>query len=157
MAKKEELIRELVEARKGLEAAMAAVSREEKVYPEWTLKEMLAHIAGWDEVVLDTLQAHARGEAPTPLKMKSIQAYNELAVEKRSGLSYEEVLAEFREVRAGVLETLEAMSQEEIDAPLRFPWGGEGTVPEMVAIFSEHEEEHTKTLQSAVTTPNQEG
>jgi hypothetical protein len=148
---KEQLIRELVEARKGFEAAMAAVSVDEEVYPDWTLKELLAHIAGWDVVVLDILQAHARSEAPTPLAAKSINAYNELMVERRSRLNYEQVLAEFRQRRAEVLETLDTMPQERFDAPVQYPWGGEGTLPEMVAIFSEHEAEHTQTLQSSTT------
>jgi uncharacterized protein (TIGR03083 family) len=147
MESKEQLIRELVEARRAFEAAMAAVGTEAEVYPGWTLKELLAHIAGWDDVVLDMVRAHALDQAPRPLEAKSIQAYNEMSVEARRALSYDQALAEFQETRAKVLEALEGMPEDRVGAPLQYPWGGTGALAEMVAIFTEHEEEHTETLQ----------
>jgi uncharacterized damage-inducible protein DinB len=53
---------ELLAAIKGLdERAMTKV-----FYGTWSVKDILAHIAGWQHLMTDALERMARGEKPTP-------------------------------------------------------------------------------------------
>ena len=39
--------------------AQAEAHREKEIYREWTLKEFLSHMSGWDDAVIEALRAHA--------------------------------------------------------------------------------------------------
>ncbi len=92
-------IHRLDEARAGLESLLPRVDGNKQIYPNWTLKELLDHITGWDEMVLDALSAHLDGRMPANPVEKGIDAYNELSIQKRLGLTLGDSYAEFTAVR----------------------------------------------------------
>ncbi len=66
---KQFLIHRWEDRREKLKATVAEAEahREKKIYRGWRLKELLAHMSGWDDAVIASLKAHAEGaEGLTP-------------------------------------------------------------------------------------------
>lgn len=63
-AKKQKLLDELDAARARLEAALSKLDNSAQVYAPWRVKELLDHLAGWDEAVLTAFRSHTAGEVP---------------------------------------------------------------------------------------------
>ena len=76
----ERLIEELGKARSAMQRALSCVDRQREICPGWTVKEVLAHISGWDAVGTSTVRAHMAGEQPPALEARGIDAYNAYVV-----------------------------------------------------------------------------
>jgi len=66
-AKKDRLIAELVETRRAILAAAGSLSptRQDEVFlGHWSLKDLLAHLAGWDDANVEAIQALLEGRLP---------------------------------------------------------------------------------------------
>lgn len=137
------LIQRLDEARAGLESVLPRVDPAKQIYPNWTLKQMLDHIAGWDDAVIASLQAHVHGRSAGTPADRGIDYYNAQTVSTRESISFDHSLHEFQASRQVLKQTIQAMPEEKLTEPLIVPWGGRGTVSEIIEIFSGHEEEHT--------------
>jgi uncharacterized damage-inducible protein DinB len=51
------LIERLKNARQPLEDLLHQAPPDKEIYAGWTLKDLLAHISGWDHVTIEALQA----------------------------------------------------------------------------------------------------
>jgi len=146
MDERERLIRQFDGAREQVRAALAGIDPRMAVNPRWSVKELVAHLAGWDAVTGDALRAHATGDlAETPAK-GGINAYNARSVAARRGLSYEETVADWEQASDGLRQALVDMPAERLSEKMVFPWGPKGTVARAVAIMAGHEEEHAHEL-----------
>lgn len=148
MDEKTRLIQELDTARAHLQAALDQVSRKAEIYPHWTLKELLAHLTGWDEAVTASLRAHAGGREPAVPASRGINLYNAQSVETREALSYEQVVRECQLAREQLKAALNALPPEKFSQPMVFPWGQSGAVEKLVRVFVEHDEEHTAEIRA---------
>jgi ribosome modulation factor len=146
MDQNERLIERLDQGRRALQGMMVGLDRSMEICPGWTIKEVLAHIAGWDEVATDALQAHAAGGIPAPLDPPGIDDCNEAVVRRCEALSYEEVLQYWRQARRDLKNTLMDMPAEKLDEQLLYPWGERGNAARIVAILAEHEKEHAEEI-----------
>jgi hypothetical protein len=150
----EVFVKRLSESRNELEELIGKVNFHKEIYPGWTIKDLLAHIAGWDEVVLKTLKAHAAGEVPTITVKNGIDAFNLESVKARKDLPYDVVFEEFNSSRKMILETILEMPNEKIKESLISPWGQKQTVSDLVDIFSEHELEHAEDVHKWLENPD---
>jgi hypothetical protein len=140
------LIHRLDEARAGLESVLPRVDPAKQIYPNWTLKQMLDHIAGWDDAVIASLNSHVGGRrADTPAD-RGINIYNAQTVSTRESISFDQSLHEFQASRQILKKAIQAMPEEKLTEPLVTPWGDRGTVSEIVEIFAGHEDEHTADI-----------
>lgn len=139
-------INRLNETRAGLESLIPRVNANKMIYPNWTLKELLDHITGWDEMVLDTLNAHLEGRMPANPAEKGIDAYNVLSIQKRSGLTLADSYTEYTVIRQHLTGIIRLASAAKLAELIVVPWGGKATVSEFLEIFAHHEEEHTADL-----------
>lgn len=147
MEEKARLIRDLDEAREKMRAVLVDIDREVEIYPHWQIKHVLAHIAGWDDAVIASLHAHAAGEDPATPAIRGIDFYNAQTVAEREALSYDLIVKEWELSREQFKSIIREMSPEKLGVPLVFPWGGTGTVAQIVEIFAEHEIEHAEEIQ----------
>lgn len=147
MTERERLIHQLDGAREALRAAMAGMDADMAIYPSWTLKDILAHISGWDEVTIATLRAHASGEELGEPTLRDIDASNDQFIASREALDYEQVAADWELVRQELKAVIQEMPEDKFRESMLFPWGEHGTVSQIVAIFVEHEEEHATEIQ----------
>lgn len=139
-------VNRLNESRAGLESLFPRVDRKRQIYPKWTLKELLDHITGWDEMVIDTLNAHLESRQPANPAEQGIDAYNEISIQKRSRLSIENSIADFKSIRLCLTEIIQQTPAQKLAEMMVVPWGGKSTVSEFLEIFARHEEEHTADL-----------
>lgn len=112
--------------------------REDKLFPKWSLKDLVAHLTGWAVHDLEFLTALERGEEP--YWEPNIGEFNARSVEARKSRSWEEVYEEFVTSYLRLLEIYQALP-----APLwkrRFrhdqPLSPEENLQEDIKHFEEH-------------------
>jgi hypothetical protein len=149
------LVARLKAARQPLESLLPKTPTDKEIYAGWTIKELLAHMSGWDDVIIEALRAHARGEPVSPTVSTGINAYNARIVSTREGLSLEHVIQEWRATRQALLRALKDLPDEKFNLALTFPWGETGTVAYLIEIFIEHEEDHGKHLAAWLKNPDE--
>ncbi len=147
MKEAEHLIEDLDRARERMRAVVDRIDPEMEVYPGWTMKHVLAHIAGWDDATAASLRAHLGGEEPGTPAVRGIDYYNAESVATREALSYEQVLREWELAREQVRALLREMPPGKFEKPILSAWGRTGTVAQLIAIFVHHEIEHAEEIE----------
>ncbi|MFN2146515.1 MAG: DinB family protein [Anaerolineales bacterium] len=151
MTDRQQLIQDLKQARVAMQEVIDSIDLDRAIYAPWKIKEVLAHIAGWDEGVVVSLKAHRAEEIFTPAAFHGIDHYNAESVSTRETLTYDHVLREFHAQRAELLEILENMPDEKFEQKLIFPWGETGSLADLVHIFSHHETEHAREIMEIIS------
>jgi hypothetical protein len=140
------LIKQLDETRTKFEELLPRVDPGKEIYPGWTIKDILAHVSGWDDATIDSLRSHVAGRSPeTPAKI-GIDQYNLLSIQTRADADYEHVFNEWKLNRHILHTILEQMPEGKFNEPLIVPWGPLKTVGYLVDLFREHEEEHVQDI-----------
>lgn len=130
-------------------AQIAALSDAERAgagTPErWSAKDHLAHTMYWKERTAERLAAAARGDSPTDTGDDFLQI-NEENFEHHQARPWADVLADDARIHAALLAGLDALSDDDLTDPARFPWndgqplltsalGSVGHVQEHIAQF----------------------
>jgi len=143
-----QLLQQLDNARARLNAVLETVNPQSELNPGITVKDMLAHIAAWDEVCVDSLRLLVAGEEPPVTVTQGIDAFNDKATTSYSDFGYEEVLQKLEMNRQQFTAIIDAMPEKMLTMEYTVPWGGLGTVSGIVKILSEHEEEHADEVEN---------
>lgn len=150
MSTQQTFIAELEHARATMQGLLddleAAQKDRQEVYPTWTIKELLAHLTGWDDACIASLQAHLRGDVPATPAARGLDPYNASTVYEREALSLEQVIAEWDHTRETFKNLIRALPVDKVEEPFVFPWGPKGRLSDMVKIFAEHEIEHAEEI-----------
>ena len=134
MEEKSRLIEQLDQARQALKDVLTGLDPHTEIYPGWTLEELYAHLAGWDEAVTASLHAHAVGNEPGTPAVRGIDYYNAESVATREPLSLEQTLKECDLAREQLKAAILELPAEKLKEPLVFPWGDIGS--ELVNLLS---------------------
>lgn len=143
-----ELLERLDEARDQMHSVLSFCDPTESIYPDWSLKSVLVHIYGWEEVVLRSIEVFITGEETYLLPSQSINAHNAEMVDRASNHDYGQVQKKWEHTRIELKHMLAGLSVDELNARIVFPWGPGGEIGEMVAIIAEHEAEHANDLRT---------
>ena len=114
------------------------------IYQPWRMKEVLDHITGWDDAVIASIKSFLAGDVPATPAARGIDTYNVETVTSREAIPYEVTQREWEASRAELLGLMQKMTDEQLHTPFGFPWGGQGTIEDLVEIFTDHEETHAK-------------
>jgi hypothetical protein len=144
----------LDETRQEIEVLLSKIDPGKPIYPGWTIKDVLAHMTGWDDVTIASLRAHIGGRLPSQEAIRSLNDYNTRTVASRQDLDYELVLKEWRLTRQVLRTIIEQMPEDKFIEPLHVPWGGKTTVTELVDMFRGHEQEHARDIRTWMANPN---
>ncbi len=147
---KAELLQQLDEGRAEMQAMLALVSEDQQIYSPWRIKEIIAHITGWDDAILAALKYHASGSPPSLFAARGVDAYNSATVTERETLSYAQILQEWQATRELVKTALQEFPNERLSVPMIYPWGNKGTLKEFILIFADHEREHAEEIQQII-------
>ena len=152
---RETLIHELEAARRDLSALVERAPTGLFIYPHWTIKEYIDHVSGWDDAMVEALEAHAN-DRPVPLSAaRGINSYNAQTVATRESLDLVQSRLEFEASHEKVIQTMQNLPDEKFSQPLVFPWGEHGTVKDFIDIFIEHDREHAQHLEEWLVNPNE--
>lgn len=149
------LIQRLQEKREVIEALLDKAPKDKEIYTGWTIKELVAHMSGWDDAIIEALQAHAQNEPISTTVTAGINAYNASTVNTRESLDFDHTLKEWDATRKALIKTLNELPDEKFNQALTFPWGEPGTVAYLIEIFVEHEEYHGAHLDEWLKNPDE--
>jgi len=148
------LLAALATARDELLAAAALVPSEERasrpVCGEWTLKDVLGHVADWEWFGTEGLRQMSAGQPPGVEHVQDIDAWNQAHVEIRRDQPWEAVWADFQSARRALMEILEKMSQTDLARLFPAPWGAEVTPYAWLCIYLDHDRSHAWDVREAM-------
>jgi hypothetical protein len=148
LEEKEKLLAELDASRKRLNALIERIDLGWQIYGRWKLKEIVDHIAGWDDAVIASLASHGQGDVPRVTAPYGIDRYNAETVVTRETLPYDRSIREFHRTREILRQIIMDLPDEKFAQPLVLPWGLTGTVSDVVEVFVHHEHEHAEDLEA---------
>jgi hypothetical protein len=131
-------------ARAEMRSALEGIDTEWEIYPQWRIKENIAHITGWEQVTLKSLQAYAQEGDPYLLPVQGIDEHNADMIAARQSMTYDEVLHEWEEIREALKSGIAELSDDDLEVQITHPWGPRGTIKDMLAIIADHEKEHAE-------------
>jgi len=145
---REVLLFALAAAREELLAAAALVPPDERashpVCGEWTLKDVLGHLADWEWEGVEGLRQMAAGHPP---RMDyDVEAWNQAHVEARRHQPWGAVWADFHAARQTLLEVLRGMSQADLGRSFPASGNSEITGYYWVCSFLMHDRQHAQDL-----------
>jgi hypothetical protein len=155
LAQRDFLLERLAHARAELVDLIPQAPTDRDIYPNWTIKEYLDHLAGWDDAVVEALHAHAKGEPIPQTAARGINAYNAQTVSTRETIDLEHTRREFFASREAVIKAMNDLPDAKFDQPLVFPWGERGTVAYFIEIFVDHDEHDAAHLAQWFKNPDQ--
>jgi uncharacterized damage-inducible protein DinB len=116
----------------------------------WTVRETIAHICAWDTSLTTPLRIYVEsGEFAAEIILDH-DAWNARQVARRRGQSFAAILSEAEAVRSELLQLSEQLAGEDWQRMLPIPWGGEGTLGQMIDGLAWHEYEHTRSMLSVL-------
>ena len=144
---KEALHEEIQKERSAFEQFLSTLTPEQMVQAgaigEWSPKDVLAHLAEWEQMCLGWYLAGKRGEIP-PLpaegyKWSQMSSLNQQIYEKYRSQSLEDALRQFQFSYRQVSRAVQEMSEEELFTPGYYAWTGKNALVAYVApCTSEH-------------------
>lgn len=153
MHKKNQLIEEFNQARDHVRGLLPQVDPHLEIYPGWTIKEVLAHLTGWDDATIFTLQAYAANEPVSMTAMRGIDYYNSQTVEERKELGYDQVVREWEWVRGQLIPIIDRLTDKELATTVVTPWGTIISIEGLIRIMIDHEKEHAGIIQERLRHP----
>ncbi|MCI0439611.1 MAG: ClbS/DfsB family four-helix bundle protein [Chloroflexi bacterium] len=114
MSQKDKLLDYLDESYDQFRASFADLSDTQMsgmVFGTWNVRDIVAHICGWNVVASESLDRMARGESPKPsgVDYSDTRVWDQLFVAERQGNSPEMVIGDFDASFAALRKSVEAM------------------------------------------------
>jgi DinB superfamily len=123
---KSRLIEMLRRARADQEALLSSLSAEElgaAGTPErWSAKDLMAHIAFWEERMMQRLAARARGESFSELSDGEVDGVNAGVFEENRGRSWDQVQADAERVFDQLIAMVSQYGEPELTDPAPVGW-----------------------------------
>ena len=135
---KDALLREMEAGFADLLSTVDGLSEEQMTrvwYGDWSVRDILAHVAGWHREEIAMLERMARGERPVPesADYTDDDAWNARFVAKWRAASAGEVLAELKATKEAYVAAASRLSEERFEETVRQDW-----LVELHTIFKEH-------------------
>ena len=138
---------------RALNALVRSIRSEQFRQPvagDWTVKDILGHIAAYLEVERLALAAGLGRGKDQPVYFDHFQPWNEQQYELRRERTPGRIVAELQENSARYLALVKSLYEEELIKRVRFPWCEEGTVHALIVERLDHRHEHREKLAQAL-------
>jgi hypothetical protein len=126
---KTELLQEIDVERSRLDALLGQLTPRQMTQRDatlagWSVKDILAHLIGWQQMNLDWYAAGQRGERPEIPALRDIGKLNDRIYRKHHRRSLNAVLADYSAFHQKILELIEEVPDRDFVAVGRFAWTG---------------------------------
>jgi hypothetical protein len=151
---KQEIVETLESEWEALQAAIADLTEEQMtgapVAGEWTLKDLLAHIAVWEARLVTALYKAERGVTPDLVESgPQVDQLNAQLYREQKDRPLERVLEDLHDVHLALLNRLEAFPEKALTDPRKYKWMRGEPLSRMVAGDSfEHYREHAADIRA---------
>ena len=123
----------------ALAAMLGGMTREQLMWPGaygWSAKDIVAHLAEWERMLLGWYDAGLRGELP-PVPAAGygwgqLGELNQRIYEQHRDDQLEHVLADWRDGSRRLIQLANATSEVDLFTIGRFPWTGRGSLASFV-------------------------
>lgn len=104
------------------------------VIGDWSVKDIMAHLTAWEQRMLGWWHAHTNGEGDPETKADlDLHAYNESVYQANRNRQLDEIAREFNSSYQKVLDTVESLSEVQLNSPVEFKWANNACWWELVA------------------------
>ncbi len=145
---RENLIQQLSQAHQAMQRAIANIDPQFEIYTDWKLKELLAHLTGWDDATIASLSAFLAGDPPATPAARGFDLFNAQSVAGRQTLSLEHVTKEWHLARQQLIDLIRQVPDGKQAETFVFPWGDRGDLAQITQILADHELEHANEIQA---------
>ncbi|HUV29247.1 MAG TPA: ClbS/DfsB family four-helix bundle protein [Anaerolineales bacterium] len=153
--KKENLISALTDGRRDFLNQLTGISREEMEIPgmleQWSLKDLLIHLARCEAELVKLLWQAKQGITPTTAHFgqETIDAQNERWYQESKSRPMDMVWEDFLAVRQQTIRRVKEFEDSQLNDQQYYPWLKGKTLWEWIAGDSfEHEAEHAQDIRS---------
>jgi len=112
---------------------------------EWSVKDIIAHLASYERVVLDVLNTFS-GKEPTPYVLRFVsqtQEFDDAEVTARKYATAQQVIDEYQDTQVQTTSLLEQISPERVQQAGTMPWYQQGlSLADFINRMYEHTREH---------------
>jgi hypothetical protein len=145
--------------REALEEFLSTLSPEQMtesgIVGEWSVKDVLAHLYEWEQMVLGWLAATERGKTPSVpaegYKWSQLPALNEEIRQKHSSRSLNEMQTMFQDSYKQIMDTIESIPEDVMFTPRLHHWMNKNTLGAyFVSATSSHYRWARKELQKGL-------
>ncbi len=143
-----ELIEKLKESRKELMEAVEGLTEadmERKDILDWTLKEALTRILGWDYLTLQDAKGLLEGKAPKHLD-ENLDHDVEKFVEEHKNKTPSEVLDVIENSTTEVTKFIDSLSDEDLNKDRGISWEGDDITVSWLMDYSDHDRDTIKLI-----------
>jgi hypothetical protein len=127
------LLHDILVERRQLEKNLAGIHPSARTIPgvcgEWSVKDILSHLAAWEQLFLGWYQAGVRGEIPVMpapgYNWHTMHELNAYIYTNNCRRSLDDVEAEFSASYQQILALVQALPEEDIFTPGRYAWLGQ--------------------------------
>ncbi|MBN1138157.1 MAG: ClbS/DfsB family four-helix bundle protein [Anaerolineae bacterium] len=151
-AKKEEIITALIEARREIldAAALLSAEQQDEVFlGVWSVKDLLAHLVGWDLANLAAADEVLAGQLPAfyAYHDRDWQTYNARLVAQYKKTDWAEMVASVEESHRKLVENVQTIPAEELDrgSGVRFR-GWKVTIARLLQAEAGDEKQHAAQI-----------
>ena len=113
----------------------------------WPVRNVVAHLIDWHSELLRAAEYGLGGPRPTDHPITG-DAYNDTSVARHADEPWAQLDADLGEVFKHAVTLANRCTPDELSAPAEFPWGGTGTVEELLRAIVEHQEEHNAQIEA---------
>lgn len=147
------LLARLAAERAGLFAVLLGLSEtqltEGEPMPGWTIKDLLAHVAFWDGFHTNRMQMVVDGRSHEIMEVgddDDIAAFNARLLADHKAMPLEQAIAMLLKERSGFLQTLQRLSETELQGQIRLPWGWRTYMRVWARWRYQHDAEHAQHI-----------
>ena len=116
---------------------------------EWSVKDIVAHLASYEHVILDVLNTFS-GKEPTPYVFRFIsqtQQFDDAEVDARRYATAQQVMDEYQDTQVQTTSLLEQIPSETIQQPGTMPWYQQDlSLADFIHRMYEHMREHCRQI-----------
>lgn len=131
-----ELLTAIDQERSALDAFLATLTAEQMVLPgvvgEWSVKDVLAHLVEWEQMLLSWYAAGLRGENPKPpapgYKWSQLPELNQAIYEKHRQRTLDEIVADYHSSHEQIMALIRQLPDEELFGERRHAWTRNNTL-----------------------------
>ncbi len=120
------------------------------VTDQWTVKDVLAHLAGAERGMLRTAQGMARGQDPQLPEGFDNDENNARMVARRKAQTFAQVLEEIKAVHNDLSAFLDSITPEELTLMGEHPLEGEISLKDLLVVIYSHEVTHCNEVGNAL-------
>lgn len=142
-------------AREEMRAVARPQTVDDIVYQDsgWRVRDVIAHVAAWEDESARALEAFLRGESYAIPGFVSDDAYNEQVHDRWANVDVAEVWEVWEAARARLKAALGRFDAAAASGELVAPWGAPGTVHMVIREMAQHEREHAADVRAGLARP----